>query len=512
MPEESLRNTAPLFFKRQWVLVIIIILLLFVLKHSFHLRGIGYDQIPETYVVLDERTWVWQGLSIRKSGIPAGWSQLQAYKKGYGGAIEGLNVIVDERKPTLKNFYNFPKPALAVLEFDYGRGTKHTPIVQPLIEQPPLGGLILSSLVSEKVQTFTDLAPSEFRKVSLWLGVVTGILIFILGWQVFNNPLIGLFGVAIFGTVPSFLLLSRYALLENVMTPFVVMAAIFLTLAKSLLPRVNLVLILAGVFVGLASLSKITGWVYLPMGIFMLLVWKFSSKKILLFTLPAIILGSAYFIWAIYLAPQLLLDIFRYQGLERGFIGSINLLVTVSGIGILNFPFDGWWMGGFLSLAFILPKKEYLAVSVPTVASLFVALFLGGANFPWYFIPMIPFMCLSIAYFIWQVLVNPSFVKVLVFFLVFFSSSFYWGYGVFKASLPSTNYQQPFELYRLFLVLFLMAGLILPSFLKYKIIKYLWFISVLGIGYQLFEWNTQSFLFILSHWGKLPSLYTPGTF
>ena len=500
------------FIRKHAIFILIFILLFVVLKHSFYLRSIGYDQIPETYVILDERTWVWQGLSIRSSGIPAGWSQLQAYKRGYGGAVDGLNVSVDERRPTLQNFANFPKPALAVLEFDYGKGTRHTPIVQPLIEQPPLGGIILSGLVSDKVKTFTDLTPFEFRKTSLWLGVITGILIFILGWQLSNNPFIGLLATAIYGSVPIFILLSRYALLENVLTPFMLLTINFLVFSQRLGIDSRRILVLAGIVSGLTALTKITGWFALPLGITLLLYWRIRIKQILFFIIPSVIVGSLYFAWALYLDPKLFFEVVVYQGIERGFIGSINFLVTTTRIGILNFPLDGWWMGGFLSLILISFKKEYAPILLSAAVVLIAALLLGGANFPWYFIPLIPFMCLAIAQFFFEVATNPKFISILIFFLVFVSSTFYWGYGVFQASLQSTNYQQPYGVYRVLLIFFVAIGLILSFKVRFKKLNYLWFIFMIVLVLILIRFNERSLYFILSNWGKLPSLYTPGTF
>ncbi len=499
------------FGKPQWILLLVFILLFIILKHSFYLRSIGYDQIPETYIVLDERTWVWQGLSIRKTGIPAGWSQLQAYKMGFGGAVDGLNVAVDEKQPSIQNFSSFPKPALAVLEFDYGRGTKHTPIVQPLIEQPPLGGLILSSLVSSKVKTFTDLTPFEFRKVSLWLGVVTGALIFILGWQVFNNPFIALLAAAIYGSVPTFVLLSRYSLLENVLNPFMLLTINLLVFAQKNNLAKNF-LILAGIVSGLAALTKITGWFVLPTGFVLLLYWRVRFRELLYFVIPSIIVGSVYFAWAFFLDPKLFFEIVIYQGIERGFIGSINFLVSATQVGIFNFPLDGWWIGGFLTLLLISFRKEYAPVFLSATIILVLTLLVGGANFPWYFIPMIPFMCLATAKFFWQVATNPKFSSILIFFLVFVSSTFYWGYGVFQASLQSTNYQQPYGLYRILLIFFVVAGLILSIQSKFKKLKYLWFIFMVIVTLMLIRFNERSLYFILSNWGKLPSLFTPGTF
>lgn len=511
--------------KPPWSFIIVAILLFIILKHSFYLRSIGYDQIPETALILDERTNIWHGLSIRSSGIPAAWSSLGIYKdRGEGGNVVNLNLSVVQNDltvhPNLLNFTNFPKPIWILYPFNFENGAKHISLVQPYLDHPPFGALVLSSFVASNVKTFTDLRPWEFRRGSLWMAVLTGILVFILGWQIFKNPLIGLLATLIYGTVPSFLLLSRYALLENVLNPLILLTISLIVFANkihyptskfwSINPKIFI--LLAGVTSGLAALTKITGWSVLIIGLILLRYFKFGFKDSIFFIIPSLFLGGLYFLWGLFLSPKVFLDILYYQGIERGFIGSLNFLVSATGIGILNFPFDGWWVGGFLCLGFILAKKEYLYIFISVVVSLFAALFLGGANYPWYFIPLIPFMCLATAYFLWQVVTGPSFTNMLIFFLVFFSSSFYWGYGVYKAALESSNYQQPFGLYRLFLITFLIAGFVIPAIVKYKIFKYLWFTLVLIILLQLFMWNTQSLYYILAHWGKLPSLYTPGTF
>lgn len=505
MPENRLKRVA--------VPAVVIILLIVILKHSFYLRSVGYDHIPETYVILDERTNVWHGLSIRQSGIPAAWSNLGSYKKGTGGDIAGLNLSVDQKAPNLATFRDFPKPVYVLSPIYLGveRGVKHISFVQPYLDHPPLGALILSSFVSDNIKTFSDLTAFQFRRASLWLGAVSGLLIFLLGWQMFNNPFIGLLAAAIYGNAPTFILLSRYALLENVLNPLMLLSINLLLLTQKS-KSLRIFLVLAGIASGLAALTKVIGWFVLFLGLILLRSWKVSLKNSLFFVVPSISIGLLYFAWGLYLAPNLFLDIFRYQGLERGFIGSINFLVTVTRIGILNFPLDGWWIGGFLCLILVSLKKKYTPILFAASVTLFTALFFGGANYPWYFIPVIPFMCLAIAQFIWQIVINPKFISILIFFLVFVSSTFYWGYGVFQASLPSTNYQQPYGLYRILLIFFAVSGLILSIQSKFRKIKFLWFIFMIGVMLVLSRLNERSLYFILSNWGKLPSLYTPGTF
>lgn len=521
MPEKHIKKIEN--FKKPALLIGILIVLFFILKHSFYLRSIGYDQIPETYVILDERTNVWHGLSISQTGVPAAWSNLNVYmQQNFGGEVDGLNVKIDGKKPNLTNFSTFPKPGVAVSEYDFGRGLRHLRFVQPYLDHPPFGALVLSSFVKEDVKTFSDLTPAAFRRGSLWLGILTGLLTFIVGWQITKNPLVGLLASAIYSSVPTYILLSRYALLENVLSPIILASVSMLILAKSYLERqtdrkylFKILLVLAGVFCGLAALTKIVGWFMLIIGILLLVYWRINYKQILFFFIPATFVGLLYFAWGLYLDPKLFIDIFRYQSIDRGFVGSLNFLTAAKGIGILNFPFDGWWIGGFVSLLLVPFKKEYIPVIFSVAAILITTLVLGGANYPWYYIPLIPFMCVMTAVLIWRVVFQPNFLSIIIFFLVFFSSSFFWGYGVFQADKLSTNYMQPYQTYRLALIVFLLLGLLSIFSTRFKFQKLylgIWFIFMLVVVYQLWEWNTQSVLFILSHWGKFPTLYTPGTF
>lgn len=517
MPEKRMRNTG--------LFVIIMIVLFFILKQSFFLRSIGYDQIPDPYVILDEHTNVWHGLSIRKSGVPAAWSNLGAYKKGSGGDVTGLNLsVADYRTPDLAHFYNFPKPVYVLHPVYLGTGKtlKKVGFVQPYLDHPPVGALILSAFVNRDIGTFSDLLPADFRKGSLWLGVLTGLLIFILAWQISRNLFIGLISTAIYGSVPTYMLLSRYALLENVLSPIILTTLNILIFAKPILEKKSnrkylfeILLVVAGIFCGFAALTKIVGWFMLIIGTFLLVFWQVKYRQILFFAIPAVLIGALYFVWGLYLDPQLFIDIFGYQSIDRGFVGSLNFLTAIKEIGIANFPFDGWWIGGFLSLLFIIYKKEYVPIIFSIVTILITTLILGGANYPWYYIPLIPFLCITTAIFIWKVMTEPSFISIMTFFLVFFSSSFFWGYGVFQADKLSTNYMQPYQLYRVLLLFFFLISLwfTFPAHLKYKKLSLnIWFIFMLFVVYQLWKWNGQSILFILSHWGKFPSLYTPGTF
>ncbi|MDP3013991.1 MAG: hypothetical protein Q8M92_07105, partial [Candidatus Subteraquimicrobiales bacterium] len=72
-----------------------LILLLISLKIGANLRLTGYNITPEPYIILDEHTNVWHGVSLRKTGIPTAWSILGFYMDqskvtGAGGSVDGF--------------------------------------------------------------------------------------------------------------------------------------------------------------------------------------------------------------------------------------------------------------------------------------------------------------------------------------------------------------------------------------------------------------------------------------
>jgi hypothetical protein len=294
---------------------------------------------------------------------------------------------------------------------------------------------------------------------------------------------------------------------------FLIVFNLILLTNNKLSKRTNTtVLIAAGIFAGLCALTKEIGWFALLFGVAALLYKQKKFKDILLFSIPAVIIGSLYFAWGLYLNPTLFMNLFLYQGISRGFIGSLNMLSAAVRVGILNFPFDGWWIGGFLSFLLIGRKKEYSPLFIAAGIIIGSILLIGGANFAWYYIPLIPFMSIATALFIYEVFTSPNFSNILIFFLIFISSSFYWGYGVKLAIQESTGFQQPFTLYRILLLFALAAGLFFQFAKQIKRVKWVWYSVMTLVCLLLMFLNMKSIYFLHENWGsgKYPSLYSSG--
>lgn len=481
------------------------VLLVLSLKLGADLRGTGYQVIPDPFIILDEHTNVWHGLSLRATGIPTAWSILPTYLidskvTGAGGPVEGFTISVDGKKASLSNYSSFPKPVIGSQDLDFGRGKLYTQFVQPYLDHPPFGALVLSSFVSKNVTTFSQVNNYDLRRVALYLAILTQILIFALAFLVTRKPLIGIIASTVYATAPSYVLLSRYALLENVLTPLVLAGIILIILARN---KPSL-LLLAGIIGGLAALTKLSGWVFIFSNVILLYLWKFKLKNILFYAVPAFFIGILYFAWGFYLAPKVFTDLLLLQG-QRDFIGSINVLVSFFRVNIFNFPLDGWWIGGFIALLVVRWKREYLPIIATVIAALFSALGLSGANYPWYFIPLIPFMTIAVAIFFYDLAVRPTVLSIIVAFFTFVSGSFYWGYGVFQKS-------QPFTFYRLIFLLFIGAGAFWALYRNLKKFEKAWYIGIIVLLLILTLLNRRSMFFTLENWGKLPPIYTPGTF
>lgn len=509
-------------FLKKYAPYITILVIIISLVQGYNLRKIGYFQIPEPFIILDEHTNIWHGLSLRKAGIPTAWSIITAYKEdskkfGSGGGVDGFTIKSGEEIPTLNRYRKIKSPIISVIEKDIGKGMQHIPLVQPYLDHPPLGAVLLSLRVPKPVSTFADLSAYDMRNTAIFIAVITQILIAIITYQITKSYFATIVASFTYGTVPSFLLLSRYAQLENVLTPLLLITLailLFIRNRRGLLTEKTLYFLaaLAGVFAGFTSLTKLSGWLSIILGLILLIYWKFSKKIILFFAVPALIIGSLYFFWGLYLSPKLFADLFIYQGISRGFIGSLNLLTSLIKINILNFPFDGWWIGGFITLALAPRDKRYFPFFVAVILVLISALFVGGANYSWYYIPLIPFMCLSIGIFFDNLAKSPTTISILAAFFVFISSSFYWGYGVYYAAMETHNYQQPFTVYRIIFLFVIALILLINRITKNGLLRSIWYGFIIVLFLSLVLLNHHGFYYILSNWGKLPSLYTPGTF
>lgn len=481
---------------------------------------IGYHRVPEPFVVTDEWTNVLHGLSIRSTGIPAAWSDLRFYwdyekqlPRPEGITREGFNLKTVDYSPGIM-VENSPKLLIFVDQYDFGVGKMHTALMQPYLDHPPAGALVLSSLVPSNINKVVDLKSADYRLTSVWLASLTTVLIFLLGWQIFKNLTIGVIAATVYATVPTFLILSRMALLENVLIPVQLVVLNILVFAQNKARYAytkniyRTLLFVAGAFSGLAFLTKTTGLAVILAGVVILFMNKNSRKDILFFAVPAVVVSIFYFLWGAWLSFDLFLGVLNEQSNKRIFVGSLSFLTSIVKFGMKSFPVDGWWVGGFLSLLWLKMDKEMMPLTVSVASLVFMILFGGASGFPWYVIPLIPFMCLMVGYLLWQIVTKPTTLNILLFFLIFFSSSFYWGYGVKFGAPNFINHQQQFILYKVLLVVFFISAILVPRFYQSGKLKIVWPVVAMGVLLYVVSLNYHSIMFMLEQWGNLQIFYT----
>lgn len=489
-----------------------VLVTLFFVNQSGYLRGLAYETIPDT-TIADEYDYVWQAISLRKYGLPVGWSVFNGIYsdskyKGQSGNLEGLGMKVGGRIVDIEEYKKNSKPITAVTEINWSKGQEYMTFVAPFFDHPPLGGLIYSLGTSKTISSFDQAKPADFRKPALIMAIITAVLLYIFIFQITSKPFIAALATAIYSTVPTYIFATRGAYLENVTPPFILSHLILLLLSIYLLKRKRLnwayiTLFLSGIVGGLAGLSKEPAVGFLIASVILVVCSRIRFKHILVLILGISLPILAYLSWGIWLQKDLFFGVIL-GNLGRSDFGSLKLLTTLMSLRFKGFPLDGWWIWGIIS-AFIvgkmsdLSKNKYHFLVLPLFINILVVLFTANSNYPWYFLSAIPFLAGTSAILIAELIENPNFVLLVVFFLIPFASSFYWGYSVFHQ-----NSSQNLNFFRSSFVILIIAYLIRKYLYRYNYIKYIWFVVFIILLAEISKWNFQSIQYFVAHWDNLP--------
>ena len=190
--------------KPQFIFALLaLVLLAFFSKKLFYFRWIGYELIPKTTAVLDEKNYVAAGYSLRKTGIPTAWSNLNSYtlpqEKKINRVVDfnNVSITVNGQEPNLKNKKLFNYPVFYVTNTDVGKGQESILLVQPFFDHPLLSGVFYSLWTKDKPTHFADFKVADFRKGALFLGILTGLLIFFCAFLLSKNWLVSFFSLFI---------------------------------------------------------------------------------------------------------------------------------------------------------------------------------------------------------------------------------------------------------------------------------------------------------------------------
>lgn len=479
---------------------------------SWYLRSLGYQFIPKPHIT-DEYDYVWQAVSLKKYGLPVAWTILNGHYsdskyQSRKGSLQGFGLAVEGKIVDLNEFKKDSRPIYAISEINWSKGLEQMFFVAPFFDHPPLGGLIYSFGLSKNITQFDQVKPIDFRKPALVMAIITAILLFLFVFQITGKPLVATLASAIYSTVPTYILSTRGAYLENIAPPFILGHLVLLSFSVKLLHQHRLKLsytfiFLAGLLGGIGGLAKESSLGFLLGSLILILASKISFKHFWVMVLGIALPIVIYVAWGLWLQRDLFISIFL-ANLDRNDFGSLKFLTTMESLRFEGFPIDGWWAWGFVSAFLVagmskLTKNKYAYLILPLLGHFLMVVFMGGNNYPWYWLSMIPFLAGCSAIVIGDLFINPNLVTMIAFFLLPFSSSFYWGYSVIHK-----NSVQNLNLYRGAFIVLLATYLIRRYLLSNKYGYYLWMISFGFILYEIFKWNPRSVEYIIANWNNLP--------
>ncbi len=460
----------------------------------------GYERIPDVGEVIDERVYILTGSSILKTGVPTGWSLFDTYganstkHSNLLRNFNGISITKDNVTPNLANVQFFKYPIIAVKETDLiGSGKRTISYVQPYMDHPMLAGIIYSLplLHLNSIETF---APAIYRfiptHVFFWLN---SFLFLLVGWVLSKKFITGIVAFFIYTTDPSYVLSSRFALLENMLIPLILISLLLLSIFQNFHldhKESKRLIFTLGALGGLSLATKESGIAVCLMDLLLLVKCKLPRKFYKFFFIPLILLGGAFYFYYFALSPSLLLNVLKSQS-SRGYFGPLNFFYVMRNLSFHNFPLDAYWLFGFVSIFFLMKNVAKNRIIIfGFLSTLVVYLFLAGPNYSWYALPFVPFLVLAASFFITEMYLSPNLLSILTFFVLPFSSSFYWG-QVVRSDLSSS-----LILYRIFLI-----GLVLAVFALTKKYKR---ILIFLVCIVLIFWNIKSISFIIENWGALP--------
>jgi 4-amino-4-deoxy-L-arabinose transferase-like glycosyltransferase len=381
------------FFKNNYFKIFALVA---VFIFTFILRAHNYDREPEIGQ-LEEMLYGWSGIHLIAEGVPISWSTLEYPEsaKVYEGEIS-----LDGSNP--KHFVSLYKPWL---------------------DEPPVYSLISGGSAYLFGADRWNILPSAYiRLPQIFISFFTSIFIFLIARKVsgFWN---GIISVLLYGTVPTFVFSSRLAVPENLI------ALIFLILIYSILRlRENsnegimkiALIVLLPVLIGIAGLSKPTGFLIAPLLIYELFLKKYY--KSIVYTIIAVAICVAIFIgYGLYYNSAIFWNIVTIQSTRPIGFGTLGYTLTTPAYDIFLF-YDTFYIFCLVSLIYYVFKfganreedktgRSFLVFS--GVYWLIIAIMSGGERdlLPWYRFGLFPLLPIFGVWLFKSCLQNFSFIK-----------------------------------------------------------------------------------------------------
>ena len=355
------------------------------------LRQFSYSQVPAPGEVADEYAYGWLGLSLIENQYPISWSLLPFYpdKSFEKINVDGLYDLDPNRVPF--------------------------PIVKPWFDHPPLFGLLVGGYSYLKgVRDFKDASVILLRRPMLKIALLTTLLIYILGSELFNKQ-VGFLSAFLYSIIPSSVISSRLALMENALIPAFLISLILA--CKYQKQRRKMLWIMAVAVAGVALLIKLSA---IAIGITLLLIVLYIGSKDKRFMLKSLFLSIAafmiiYIIYGLLIDPKTFFDIFLANTHRFYGAGAEIVLQAVGQYRITTSKFltDGWLLSGWISALILLFsgwKKDkgitFLGLALGSYLAVFILF--GSESYGWYKFPFFPFLIIALAKILVEIYHKPN--------------------------------------------------------------------------------------------------------
>lgn len=339
---------------------------LIVLYFTFVIRAHNYDRIPG-FGHLEEMLYAWSGIYLVQTGSPVSWSTLD-----YPPRSEVFKGEIGYETNTIKVGVN---------------------LYRPWLDEPPVFSLLVGWFAhifgAERDQI---IPPAYMRFPVIFISAITSILVFLVA-RLVSGYWTGILAMLIYGLTPIMVFGSRLAVPENLIA-MLFMLTIYLLLKFHQTLKIRYVLVIP-LLVGIAGLSKPTGYFIAPFAIFMVFMKKYykTSLYLLLATIPFVALFFAY---GLYYDPEIFWRITGIQAYRPVGFSSLGWFFVSPAYDITTVT-DSWYIFCLLSAAYFIfaPKKglEFF-ISLAFIYWVMVVMISGGEAdlLPWYRYPVFPLL------------------------------------------------------------------------------------------------------------------------
>lgn len=361
-----------------------------ILAFTFILRAHNYDREP-VIGQLEEHLYAWAGINLLYDKVPMSWSTLD-YPE---------SAVVYKGEVNLDG--NQPKP--------------HVTLVSPWLDEPPIYSYISGGSAYLFGDVRWDVLPSShIRLPQIFISFFISIMVFLIARAV-SGFWTGFIAALIYGTSPLFVIASRLAVPENLIT-LIFMIIIYLIL-KERVRRSLSAIILIPILIGIAGLSKPTGFFLAPLVAYELFKLKrYKGIAYLIFVVGLSV--GLFFLYGFYYSPEIFMRILEIQsGRPVGF-GGLGYMLSTPAYDIFLL-FDTMYIFCFLSLIYYAfsyrvedekaSARNFLVFCA--VYWIIVVLISGGEYdlLPWYRFGFFPLLAIFGAWGLKEAVVNFSFVK-----------------------------------------------------------------------------------------------------